>query len=577
MRPRYLALLGCALEEAAIANVPALRLACPGLRPLHIGDGLIVLGAQDALRLDAQGVVLGRLFRQGDRVPVIALDAGAAERILTTRGRALIGGYWGGYIAFLTGAGGPIAVRAPLGDLPCYHVPYAGGVALASDIALLVAAGLFRPMIDDAALARHLAAEDVRRAETCLTGLSELQGGNRLHVAAGRPAVETLWTPWTFAARERQIRNREDAVSRVRGAAQHCVGASAAGFKRIALKLSGGLDSSIVAACLAEAGQAFTCVTLTTDNPAGDERDYAARVASHLGAPLIVRPRRLTDVILTRSEAARLPRPTARSFAQASTRVMHAVAAETGADAVMDGGGGDNVFCSLQSVRPIVDCLIDGTPGCFWPSVRSIAELTETGMPEVAWRAWRAQWRRRIAIAFPADLRFLSSAAQADAEGALAHPWLTPPPGALPGKAAHISVVMTAQNVVEGFDVEDRLPTVSPLIAQPLVEACLQVPSWYWFAQGRNRAIARRGFAGLLPREIVERRSKGSPDSFIIEIHDAHRPLIRSMLLGGVLASRGLLDTELLAQVLDNRGPVTGHDFFRIMRLVDVEAWVRAV
>lgn len=49
------------------------------------------------------------------------------------------------------------------------------------------------------------------------------------------------------------------------------------------------------------------------------------------------------------------------------------------------------------------------------------------------------------------------------------------------------------------------------------------------------------------------------------------------MLLGGVLASRGLLDTELLAQVLDNRGPVTGHDFFRIMRLVDVEAWVRAV
>lgn len=136
---------------------------------------------------------------------------------------------------------------------------------------------------------------------------------------------------------------------------------------------------------------------------------------------------------------------------------------------------------------------------------------------------------------------------------------------------------MSAQNVVEGFDVEDSLPTLSPLIAQPLVETCLQVPSWYWFAERPNPAIARRGFAGLLPREIVERRSKGSPDSFIIEIHDAHRPLIRSMLLDGVLASRGLLDTAVLARVLDHRGPVTGHGFFRIMRLVDVEAWVRTI
>ncbi|MES1973356.1 MAG: asparagine synthase C-terminal domain-containing protein [Pseudomonadota bacterium] len=577
MRPRFLALLGCSPDQEAIATAAALRLACPELRQLHAGNGLFVLGTDEGLRLGAHGVLLGRMFRHGDRLPVAAIDSGSAERILASHGQALITGYWGGYIAFLNGADGATVLRAPLGDLPCYHLPYAGGVALASDIGLLAAAGLLRPTIDVAALTRHLAAEDVRRPETCLAGLSELQGGERLHVSCGSGVTETLWTPWTFAARERQIRDREDAVSRVRDAARHCVAASAAGFNRIALKLSGGLDSSIVAACLADAEQPFTCVTLTTENPAGDERDYAVQVASHLGAPLIVRPRHLADVSLDRSEAARLPRPTARSFAQASTRVMHDVALETGADAVMDGGGGDNVFCSLQSVRPVVDCLLDGEPGCFWPSVRSIAELTESGMPKVAWRAWRARWRRRIAMAFPTDLRFLSSSARADAQGALAHPWLTPPPGALPGKAAHISVVMTAQNVVEGFDVEDSLPTLSPLITQPLVEACLQVPSWYWFAQGRNRAIARRGFASLLPREIVERRSKGSPDSFIIEVHDAHRPRIRSMLLDGMLASWGMLDTAQLAQVLDNRGPVTGNEFFRIMRLVDVEAWARGV
>ncbi|MGK4422636.1 asparagine synthase-related protein, partial [Klebsiella pneumoniae] len=72
-----------------------------------------------------------------------------------------------------------------------------------------------------------------------------------------------------------------------------------------------------------------------------------------------------------------------------------------------------------------------------------------------------------------------------------------------------------AQSYVEGHDPQDLLPTVSPLLSQPLVETCLGVPSWLWFEGGRNRVVARRAFAGDLPADVIWRRSKGTPDSFV--------------------------------------------------------------
>src|SRR3546814_15106452 len=50
--------------------------------------------------------------------------------------------------------------------------------------------------------------------------------------------------------------------------------------------LSGGLDSSIVAVCLAEASQRLECLTAVTSDPVGDERLYARLVCEQIGAQL---------------------------------------------------------------------------------------------------------------------------------------------------------------------------------------------------------------------------------------------------------------------------------------------------
>jgi asparagine synthase (glutamine-hydrolysing) len=300
-------------------------------------------------------------------------------------------------------------------------------------------------------------------------------------------------------------------------------------------------------------------------------------VAEALQARLVERYRDPRRVDVGRSEAWRLPRPTARSFGQDSTRLAAETAAECGAGAIIDGGGGDNLFCSLQSARPAADCLLsEAAVGRFWSTAETIAQLAQTATWRVAWHAWRMKQGGCCQYRWPLDRRFLSPDAIRASAGAAAHPWLSSPGGALPGKAAHVALVAAAQSVAEGYDAEDELTLCSPLISQPLVEACLQVPSWLWYEEGLNRAVARRAFAAVLPEQTVRRRSKGAPDGFVAEIYAANRGTIRTMLLQGWLSRQGLLDLGALASALHDPGPVRGHDFLRIMQLVDAEAWARS-
>lgn len=577
MRPRFLA--------AVAADVSSLRNASELLRGiagrsggrivLEQGPAVVLATGEPVRPLGPNGVLIGSIFQRGAAADLSAEDEGAA---LQSGGESLMRVCWGGYVALTLDRETDCMhlIRAPLGDLACYWSLARGAHFIASDLALLLEVGLSSPAIDVPSLIRHLAAEDLRRSETCLSGVYELRGGDRLSICRGNAVRATLWSPWAFAAAGGFITNPDEAAHRVRSAVVECVGARAAEFNRILLKLSGGLDSSIVAAALREARRPFTALTLATEDPAGDERCHAALVAEAVRAPLIERFRDVSRVSLDRSAAAHLPRPTARSFTQDSSRIAAEVAPVTGSEAIFDGGGGDNVFCSLQSARPAADCLMStGRRGCFWPTTAAIAQLTQASVWTVARRAWAMSMRRTPAYAWGLDMRFLSAEAKADLTGEAAHPWLVAPKGALPGKAAHVALIAAAQSVAEGFDPREALPTCSPLISQPIVEACLKVPTWLWFENGRNRAVARRAFQPLLPSATVQRRSKGAPDCFIADLFDANRALIRQTLLDGVLRQLGLLDVAALEQELDQNSPVRGHDFLRIMQLTDAEVWAR--
>lgn len=540
-----------------------------------VGRMSIAVSAEPCLEF-AGGTIVGPVFDRRDSQAVTTIREDEARLIVGSRGQRLTDRYWGGYLAVLSaGDEEAVVVRAPFGELPCYYTILDGAAVCASDIGLLVETGFVRPTLAREAIVRELAWRDFRGSETCLAGIAALRGGDRLTITGGSGRVEPLWSPWAITSRAGDAPAGELAA-RVRRDVQACVAARASPFERVLLLLSGGLDSSIVAASLAASAIPFDLATMTTHDALGDERTYASAVADAVGHPLHQAQRDVGRIDPGHSAAARLPRPATRLFEQETARISRQVAKHTGARAIMTGGGGDNVFCSLQSAAPVADrWSAKGFGRDVLQSARDIALMAQASMPAVLWAALGRLPRFGRGSSAESDLSFVAKEARG-VVGSCPHPWVAAPGDALPGQAAHIKLLAVADSFMQGFDPQDELATLTPLLSQPLVETCLSIPSWSWFAGGLNRVCARRAFSAELPDAIAWRRSKGTPDGFVAEIYERYQPVLRDRLLGGVLAREGLVDTSAIERAFSGASSLVPPDFRRLLRLSDVETWARA-
>lgn len=533
--------------------------------------------ASDAtiLPVGTHGAIIGSLFhRYGAPRSLSQLDDGAAGLIVKGGLSALSERFWGSYVAILEEEEGWSVFRDPSGALPCYHGAGEGFAYFASDPDLIVEAGLLSPAIEWGALARILYSAHLPQPATALASLDALLPGTAVTVGMRTSAPRTVWTPWDHViARPRRDMVIEEVMHRV---VANSVVALARDHSRILLGLSGGLDSSIVAACVARTGAQLFCQTMRTADPLGDERLFARLVCEAVGASLGEGTLRFDPDDLDRSFAAHLPRPTGRTQGLSYARAMQVAARELGIDAFFSGNGGDNVFGHSQSATSIVDRLIGEGPGLgTLRTLRDVCHLNGCGAVQAMRAAWRV-WRRPTPdYVWRPETRFLHPDVVAhETRRPLAHPWLDAPADALPGKAAHIAALLRAQNHLEGYDRRLHPPLINPLMSQPVVETCLAIPSWQWCEGGRDRAVARRAFARDLPQAVIERRSKGSPDGLAREIVRKGRDRIRDRLLGGTLAAQGLLDLDRIDRALRDQGPDRDLEPVRILTLVDCEAWI---
>lgn len=538
------------------------------------GGAMIATSGMPTLHFSG-GTIVGSLFGREYPRAVETVNETEARRIVASRGERLIRRYWGDYVAILSpGETETAIVRAPFGELPCYHLVTDAAIAVASDVGLLADAKLLRPSLAVEALVRELAWREFRGSETCLAGVEELLSGDRLTIANNDRRIDALWSPWSIDQTE-SVPPDDELAERLRRQVVACVTTRASPFDRVLLLLSGGLDSSLVAVSLAESCVPFDLVTMMTRDPLGDEREYAKAAADALGRSLHEAQREIARIDPDRSPAARLPRPAGRLFEQDTAQIAAEIAARTGGRAILTGGGGDNVFCSLQSAAPVADRLLMEGPG--WgvlETARTIGGVAQASVPAVLWAALsRLPTRNRRSPTAP-ELTFLAGGAR-DAVGLAPHRWLATPADALPGQAAHIKLLAVAESFLRGFDPQADLPMVVPLLGQPLVEMCLSVPSWRWFSGTSNRAVARRAFSGDLPQAIAWRRSKGTPDSFAAEIYERYRLVFRDRLLGGLLAGERLIDTAAVEQAFSKAGVFAPTEYRRLMRLAEVEIWAR--
>ncbi|WP_079246944.1 MULTISPECIES: asparagine synthase C-terminal domain-containing protein [Sphingomonas] len=558
-------------------SVGPTRLAALGLKPVPTPAQLTLWTNDTASVMNTasgRAFVLGRLFTRSDQPErVRALDRTFEQHdglptLLTDR-------YWGQYVTISRCALGSVQVyRDPSGAIPCYVRETADEIFLFSDLDLAIAAGVVVPTINWDAMAACLLRPALRCTKTVVRDVYEIPQGWVLGVGGAKyAALRQHWSPWKYV-RPTGL-HRSDLRDALQAAVVGTVRALASEFSRIQLCLSGGVDSSIVAAALA--GTNTVCFNLVSPGPEGDELGFARIVADHVELELVDRSYRLDDIAITRSSALHLPRPVGSPGRQAFDEANRRLANEISAEAVFSGNGGDNVFCFTQSATPIADRLKSrGQRIGAWRTVADICELTGCSVWEAVSRALRKIPKSAARYHWASDLRFVHpelAAAQGSAEAH--HSWLAAPAGALPGRAAHIAALLRPQNFSEGFPRAEPIELITPMLAQPIVELCLAIQTWQWVEGGRDRAAARDAFANMLPEAICDRRTKGGPGAFYRQIVDRYRTAIKEQLLDGELSARKLIDRSAIEAFFQRPVDEQGDAYVRILTLSDAESWAR--
>ncbi|MEZ0135686.1 MULTISPECIES: asparagine synthase-related protein [Novosphingobium] len=525
--------------------------------------------------LDGRGVVVGDLYpRYGPASPVASLDSTEVSAIVDSAGGHLVERYWGNYVALLSGENRSWVLRDPSGAVQCVHARIGHAHVFASDADVLAGSAIWTPRVAWQALARHLHSAGLPAATTAIEGLCELLPGFRAEIRQGEVVTEPVWSPWDHVGDQASF-DRCAAADTLRRAVGQAVAASVAGHSRMAIGISGGLDSSIVAAMAMRRKADLVAITLHTGEPDGDDYDYACHLSEVLDLPLLVAQYSVADVDFSRAASPDLPRPTSRAEAQAYNAAIRRVAHAHHADGFLSGNGGDNVFGYSQTATALTDRLLaEGIGPRAMRTLVDICALNGCGPVAALRNAARKLPTSARRYAWSPDPMLLSAECREEcAQVSPTHPWLDAPRKILPGKAAHVAQLLRIQNHLQANEGALGIDVATPLMTQPVIEACLAIPSWEWCAGGRDRSVAREAFREVLPPAIVARRTKGGPDGFCSRLIHTRRHEIAERLLDGRIAAAGILDREALVGILASGRQIAGTEFVRILTLLEAEAW----
>lgn len=537
---------------------------------LWIDTGTTVLDLGDG------GLIIGILFSRTSSTRIECLPPDAPDCTQTVQlANWLVRNCWGAYVAILRNlqAGCIQILVDPSGLLPAYGFKTRSHDLVVSRPELIEHSSGSRPHPSLPEVHAHLTRPELRQRSTCLDQVCEFGRGELTVMGDTNSVAKALWSPEMFMP-SGNARTCSEVAEDLKTVTTMVVNAWANVLGPVAVAASGGVDSSMLCAALAQKRQRFGCITLATRDPSGDESAYVALLGRHFGVPLKVRIYDAKHIDPLQSVSASLARPTRKPFMAALDTALFDAGESLGAKVIFDGNGGDSLFCFLHSAVPIVDRLLSEGPGRGAATTFiDMCRLTGSNMPHMVRAVIRRLSRGRGKHKWPPDLRLLNES-KTDSPGFdPLSPWLDISTGRQWGKNDHLALIMRNQNRLNGLA---SLPRFSPLMSQPLVEYCLGVPTWTWCAGGINRAPARAAFASVLPRDILVRTSKAGPDSFLWQFFEKYRPIYRELLLDGQLMQHGLLDRNAVEQAVMVDSTSANEIIYRVFDLIEAENWVRS-
>ena len=240
--------------------------------------------------------------------------------------------------------------RDPFGIKPLYYAPVGRGLLVGSELRALTASGLVAAQIDAHALAGYLTFGSVPEPETIVAGVRLSPPGTilRFDTATARLA-EVDATPFVHLERDAEpIADRATAARVIREALEHSIDRHLVSDVPVALFLSGGIDSSIVAALAAQrARSTLDGFTVSFAEEEFDESAVASRVAKRHGIRHHLIPLGDDDLLAALPRAfTTMDQPTLDGI---NTFVVSEAVRAYGSKVVLSGLGGDELFAGYPS------------------------------------------------------------------------------------------------------------------------------------------------------------------------------------------------------------------------------------
>jgi asparagine synthase (glutamine-hydrolysing) len=467
----------------------------------------------------------------------------------------------------------------------------------ATEVTVLLAMLPRRPDPDEVALAHHLVDHSVPDGRTLFQGIGRIGGGRHLELSDAGRVRRRPWAPrYQPALREPP----DDLAARLRQELSAAVGDAVAGGGTGALLLSGGLDSSAVAALAAPCKPDLTAITAAfPGEPDLDETPWARRVAEHTGMPLATVPIERRAPFQAADDYLRawqLPLPVPGYIIE---EPLIAAAHRLRASVVFDGQGGDELFGATPYL--VADRLLRMRPLSAWRLARRHPWL---GSQPPLRHVWQVFVNGGVRGALPAGLH-ARVRRRRDAER-YAPAWLRPSVARqyqdthdpwhwkqLDGPRWWASLADTLTRGRETADLADYLrrrgrmggvEARSPLLDVGLVELALRIPPETAFDPVTSRPLVRTALRGTLPADVLARRDKRD---FAAMHHETlqrtdNLEWVRHVLDHRCAAVGAYVDLRRLHRDLLDRPPTVGDRGWRawavnLWNVATAELWLRGM
>ncbi|MFL6109852.1 MAG: asparagine synthase (glutamine-hydrolyzing) [Catenulispora sp.] len=466
-----------------------------------------------------------------------------------------------------------LLVRDRLGVKPLYYHRYPGGLLFGSEPKAILANPLFTARMSEHSLPMLLNPRLTPAGQTPLLDLAEVRPG---HVARLTPSGFAETPYWTLEARE-HTDDLDKTVSTVRELVEQIVAEQLVADVPLGTLLSGGLDSSVVAALAAESRRengAEPLATYSVDFAGADddfrptvlrpERDgpYAALTAAHIGSvhrDIVVDDERMRAALPTARRARDLP-----SLGQLDASMLELFRAVRQTSTVaLSGEAADEVF--------------GGYPWFFhdeavwadtFPWLGDSVRLTDFLAPDIQARIKPGEQEQDLYRSLLAGMSRLpgESGLTARMREAL---YLS-----MQGPLAVLLDRKDRMSMAVGLEVR------VPFCDHRLLEYAWNVPWEMKTADGREKSLLRMAFADRLPPPVLQRPKSAYPATFSPGYAADVISGIRALAADPDSPMAGLLDRRRIEDAIAAAGRPTlvfANPAHVLTPLLEVDLWMREV